>query len=53
MFVNGHSFHVTLHYVCIHNEKSAICGLMIGEEVHWREQTLCREKETTERHIFL
>ena len=26
-------------------KKSAICGLIIGEEVHWREQTPCRENE--------
>lgn len=27
------------------NKKSAICGLIIGEKVHWKEQTLCRDNE--------
>lgn len=26
-------------------KKSAICGLVIGEEIHWRKQILCRENE--------
>ena len=29
----------------LRKKKSAICGLVIGEEIHWRKQILCRENE--------